>query len=41
MDDMLGWSAKTDNAIGATHTNWKCLIRLPMKYATGAILALN
>src|SRR5436189_1163610 len=28
IDEMVKWLAKADNAIGATHTRWKCLIRL-------------
>jgi len=38
---MVKWLAKADNAIGATHTRWKCLIRLQTKYAIGGIPSLN
>src|SRR2546430_2769691 len=41
IDEMLGWLAKADNAICTTHTTWKCLILLPMNYASGAIPSSN
>jgi len=41
IDEMPSWLAKADNAICTTHTTWKCLILLPMNYASGAIPSFN
>src|SRR5262245_47656905 len=40
-EDGFGWLAKADNALGATHTRRKCLIRLQTKYVIGEIPSSN